>query len=54
MRRRSSGGWPMPGLELESAERYEVRVVNDELDQAVEELASILIRNGCGTRRDHD
>ncbi len=40
--------------ELESAERYEVRVVNDELDQAVDELASILIRNGCGTRNDHD
>jgi len=40
--------------ELESAQRYDVRVVNDELDQAVEELASILIRNGCGTRNDHD
>ncbi len=40
--------------ELELAERYEVRVVNDELDRAVEELVSILIRNGCGTRNNHD
>jgi guanylate kinase len=40
--------------ELESSERYDVRLVNDELDQAVDELASILIRNGCGTRDEHD
>jgi guanylate kinase len=40
--------------EVEAAERYEVRVVNDELDRAVDELASILIRNGCGARDNDD
>jgi guanylate kinase len=33
--------------ELEIASRYEVHVINDDLDRAVEELASILKRNGC-------
>ena len=40
--------------ELEMAAHYDVQVINDNLDRAVEELASILIQNGCGTRRSHD
>ena len=40
--------------ELEQAFRYDVQVINDELDRAVEELASILIQNGCGARKSHD
>jgi guanylate kinase len=35
--------------ELEWTPRYDVQVINDDLDRAVEELASILIQNGCGT-----
>jgi guanylate kinase len=37
--------------ELEMARHYDVQVINDELDRAVEELASILIQNGCGARK---
>ncbi|MGP0065804.1 MAG: guanylate kinase [Isosphaeraceae bacterium] len=40
--------------ELEMAPQYDVQVTNDDLDRAVEELAGILIRDGCGARRDHD
>jgi guanylate kinase len=40
--------------ELEVAAGYDVHVINDELDRAVEELASILLRTGCGARRNHD
>jgi guanylate kinase len=41
-------------LEVESAKSYDVHVINDELDRAVDELASILLRTGCGTRTNHD
>ncbi len=34
--------------ELEMASRYDVQVINNDLDRAVEELAGILIREGCG------
>jgi guanylate kinase len=40
--------------ELEMAAHYDVQVINDDLDRAVEELASILIQSGCGARKDHD
>ncbi len=40
--------------ELELAPQYDVQVINDDLDRAVEELAGILVRSGCGARRDHD
>jgi len=40
--------------ELEAAACYDVHVINDELDRAVEELASILLRTGCGARKNHD
>ena len=40
--------------ELELASLYDVQVINDDLDRAVEELAAILTRNGCGARSDHD
>jgi guanylate kinase len=40
--------------ELEMAPQYDVQVINDDLDRAVEELAGILIRDGCGARRHHD
>ena len=40
--------------ELEMAPHYDVQVINDDLDRAVEELAGILIRDGCGARRHHD
>jgi len=40
--------------ELEVAAGYDVHVINDELDRAVEELASILLRTGCGARKNHD
>ena len=33
---------------------YDVHVINDELDRAVDELAAILEQNGCGLRRNHD
>ena len=34
--------------ELELASQYDVQVVNDDLDRAVEQLAAILNQNGCG------
>lgn len=34
--------------ELELASQYDVQVVNDDLDRAVEQLAAILTQNGCG------
>ena len=40
--------------ELELATLYDVQIVNDDLDRAVEELAAILIENGCGGLIDHD
>jgi guanylate kinase len=40
--------------ELELASQYDVRVVNDDLDRAVEQLAAILTQNGCGALYDHD
>jgi guanylate kinase len=40
--------------ELELAPQYDVQVINDDLDRAVEELAGTLVRSGCGARRDHD
>jgi len=40
--------------ELELAAGYDVHVINDELDRAVDELALILSRNGCGARKNHD
>ena len=33
---------------------YDVHVINDDLDRAVDELAAILTRTGCGARNDHD
>jgi guanylate kinase len=40
--------------EIEMASHYDVQVINDDLDRAVEELASILIRGGCGAREIDD
>src|SRR5262249_34964005 len=40
--------------ELERASQYDVQVINDNLDHAVEELTSILTLNGCGARKTHD
>jgi guanylate kinase len=40
--------------ELELAPLYDVQVVNDDLDSAVEQLADILTQNGCGASDDHD
>jgi len=40
--------------ELEAAADYDVHVINDELDHAVDELASILLQIGCGARKNHD
>lgn len=40
--------------EIEMAKAYDVHVVNDDLDRAVDELADILIRNRCGGRTSHD
>jgi guanylate kinase len=34
--------------ELQSAARYDVRIVNDDLDRAVDDLVSVLTRQGCG------
>jgi guanylate kinase len=34
--------------ELELAAQYDVQVVNDDLERAVEQLAAILTHNGCG------
>ena len=40
--------------ELELAASYDVHVINDDLERAVDDLAAILTRNGCGARNDHD
>ena len=40
--------------ELELAASYDVQVINDDLERGVDDLAAILIRNGCGARNDHD
>ncbi|MGO9923061.1 MAG: guanylate kinase [Isosphaeraceae bacterium] len=40
--------------EIEISGGYDIQVVNDDLDRAVEELVSILVANGCGTRINHD
>jgi guanylate kinase len=40
--------------ELELAKYYNIHVINEELDRAVEELVSILLENGCGARNRHD
>jgi len=40
--------------ELEMAEAYDVHVINDELERAVEELVSILKQSGCGEGKNHD
>jgi guanylate kinase len=40
--------------ELELAPLYDVQVVNDDLDRAVEQLAAILTQNGCGASHEHD
>ncbi len=40
--------------ELEMAEEYDIHVINDELDRAVEELVSILKHNGCREGKNHD
>jgi guanylate kinase len=40
--------------EIERASRYDVHVINDDLDRAVEELASILVESGCGGRKNDD
>jgi guanylate kinase len=40
--------------ELELAASYDVRVINDDLDRTVGDLAAILTRTGCGARNDHD
>ena len=40
--------------EIEMSGRYDIHVVNDDLDRTVEELASILVANGCGARINHD
>jgi guanylate kinase len=40
--------------ELELATGYDVHVINDELERAVDELAAILSRSGCGARKNDD
>jgi len=40
--------------ELEMAKRYDVHLVNDDLERSVDELAEILVQNHCGGRIDHD
>jgi guanylate kinase len=40
--------------ELEMAKRYDVHLVNDDLERSVDELAEILVQNHCGDRIDHD
>jgi guanylate kinase len=40
--------------EIAMAPYYDIQVINDNLDRAVEELASILIQNGCGVSKSHD
>jgi len=40
--------------EIARAPYYDLQVINDNLDRAVEELASTLIQNGCGASKSHD
>jgi guanylate kinase len=40
--------------EIEMSGCYDISVVNDDLDRAVEELVSILVANGCSARANHD
>jgi guanylate kinase len=40
--------------EIEMAAGYDVHVINDELDRAVDGLAGVLKQHGCGSRRNHD
>jgi guanylate kinase len=40
--------------EIEVSGQYDIHVVNDDLDRAVEEMASILMASGCGARVNHD
>jgi guanylate kinase len=40
--------------EQELAASYDVHVINDDLDRAVEDIAAVLTRTGCGARNDHD
>jgi guanylate kinase len=40
--------------ELELASVYDVQVVNDNLESAVEQLAAILTQNGCGASDEND
>jgi guanylate kinase len=40
--------------ERELAAFYDAHVINDDLARAVDELASILLRSGCGVRDEHD
>jgi guanylate kinase len=40
--------------EIEMAANYDVHVINDELDRAVDGLVKILEQHGCGLRRNHD
>jgi len=40
--------------EIEMAAGYDVHVINDELERAVDGLAEILKQSGCGMRTNHD
>jgi guanylate kinase len=40
--------------EIQLAAGYDVHVINDELERAVDELALILTKGGCGMRTNHD
>jgi guanylate kinase len=40
--------------EIEMAASYDVHVINDELDRAVDGLVRVLEENGCGLRRNND
>jgi guanylate kinase len=40
--------------EIEMAANYDVHVINDELEHAVDGLAAILEQRGCGAGRSHD
>jgi guanylate kinase len=40
--------------ELEMAQAYDVHVINDEIERAVDELVSILKQSGCGEGKTHD
>jgi guanylate kinase len=40
--------------ELEAARSYDFHVINDELDRAERELASILLQKGCGAKKNDD